>query len=168
MQETDIIINGTLIWYYYICKREVWLIAHGMNADQENENMELGRFIHENSYTRHKKEIDFGNIKIDVADSKDDGIIIQEIKKSSRYNKSARMQLLYYIYELRKSGVEAQGVLLFPEERKREQVELDDVSKNELDKAMEDIFKIIRCEKPPRPDKCKYCSKCAYAELCWA
>lgn len=22
-------INGTLIWYYFICKREVWLIGHG-------------------------------------------------------------------------------------------------------------------------------------------
>jgi CRISPR-associated exonuclease Cas4 len=23
-------VNGTLIWYSYICEREVWLIGHGI------------------------------------------------------------------------------------------------------------------------------------------
>ncbi|MCD6318594.1 Dna2/Cas4 domain-containing protein, partial [Candidatus Aerophobetes bacterium] len=24
-------ITGTLIWYYYICRREVWLMAHELH-----------------------------------------------------------------------------------------------------------------------------------------
>ena len=166
--ETDVSMNGTLIWYYYICRREVWLISHGLNADQENENMDIGRFIHENSYARSKKEIDFGNIKIDVVDNKEGNIVIQEIKKSSRYEKSARMQLLYYNYELKKSGLEAKGALLFPEEKKRGYIASDEILENELYAAIKDIFKIINMEKPPCAEKCKYCKMCSYAELCWA
>jgi len=29
-------ITGTLIWYYYICERECWLMAHQINPHQEN------------------------------------------------------------------------------------------------------------------------------------
>jgi len=105
MYEADVRINGTLIWYYFICKREVWLISHGITADQEDENIEIGRFIHENAYSREKKEIDFDNFKVDVADSIDGKIIVQEVKKSSKFKKSARMQLLFYIYEIKKSGI---------------------------------------------------------------
>lgn len=168
MNDTDVSINGTLIWYYYICKREVWLISHGINADQENEYMEIGKHIHENAYSRQKKEIDLGNIKIDVIDNKDGSIIIQEIKKTSKYLKSATMQLLYYIYEMKESLIEAKGILLFPEEKKREYVELDEGSKKELEETIEEIYKIINLEKPLLPIRCKYCRNCAYGELCWA
>ncbi|SHK18580.1 protein of unknown function DUF83 [Caminicella sporogenes DSM 14501] len=51
----DVKVNGTLIWYYYICKREVWLMAHNLTPDQDNQYIDLGRFIHENSYMREKK-----------------------------------------------------------------------------------------------------------------
>lgn len=95
--KSDISINGTLIWYYYICQREVWLISHGIEADQEDENIQIGKWIHENSYSREKKELDFGNIKVDITDNKDGSLIIQEIKKSSKFIKSAKMQLLFYL-----------------------------------------------------------------------
>jgi len=64
---------------------EVWLISHGITADQEDENIEIGRF--KNAYSREKKEIDFDNFKV-------------------KFKKSARMQLLFYIYEIKKSEKE--------------------------------------------------------------
>ncbi|HHG74358.1 MAG TPA: Dna2/Cas4 domain-containing protein, partial [Persephonella sp.] len=58
-------IGGTLIWYYYICKREVWLIGHGIEPEQENDYIALGRHIHEIFYQRRKKELTIDNtIKI--------------------------------------------------------------------------------------------------------
>jgi len=42
----------TLIWYYYICPREVWLMAHEINPEQDNPLMELGRIFHEYFITR--------------------------------------------------------------------------------------------------------------------
>jgi len=89
MYEADVRINGTLIWYYFICKREGMAYFPWITADQEDENIEIGRFIHENAYSREKKEIDFDNFKVDVADSIDGKIIVQEVKKSSKFKKSA-------------------------------------------------------------------------------
>ncbi len=64
-------INGTLIWYYYICPREVWLIGHSIEADQESDFLLLGRHIHEIFYKRQKKEFMIDNtIKIDILPSK--------------------------------------------------------------------------------------------------
>jgi CRISPR/Cas system-associated exonuclease Cas4 (RecB family) len=35
-------ITGTLLWYYAICKREVWLMAHSIAPDEENQALEMG------------------------------------------------------------------------------------------------------------------------------
>ena len=49
-------ITGTYVWYYCICKREVWLLSRGITPDQSDENMEIGRFLHEKAYAREKKK----------------------------------------------------------------------------------------------------------------
>lgn len=48
-------VNGTLFWYYNICKREVWLMTHQIVPDQQNDNISFGRFLHETTYQRNKK-----------------------------------------------------------------------------------------------------------------
>ncbi|MEI7989320.1 MAG: Dna2/Cas4 domain-containing protein, partial [Chloroflexota bacterium] len=45
----DILVTGTHIWYYYICKREVWLISHQITPDQENDNIALGKYFDQES-----------------------------------------------------------------------------------------------------------------------
>ncbi len=94
--------------------------------------------------------------------------MIGEVKKSSRYMKSAKMQLLYYLDTLRQMGMDAKGELLFPEERKKESVEWTEEAKQELERAMEDIRRIARMPVPPAPEKIQFCGKCAYREYCWA
>jgi CRISPR-associated exonuclease Cas4 len=49
-------ITGTLIWYYYICPREVWLMAHELNPNQEDSFLEIGRLLREDAYKREKKK----------------------------------------------------------------------------------------------------------------
>ena len=96
-------ITGTLVWYYYICHREVWLMAHGIEPDPDNTNIDIGRLIHETSFRREKKEIQFDNVKFDVITDGEDRIIVSEIKKSSRFKKSAVMQLAFYLSKLREA-----------------------------------------------------------------
>ena len=38
-------ITGTLIWYYYVCPREVWLIARELNPFQEDNFLEVGEIF---------------------------------------------------------------------------------------------------------------------------
>lgn len=161
-------VSGTYIWYYCICKREVWLLAHGIEADQQDENMQMGNAVHETAYRRDSKEIEFGHSKFDVITKENGKLLVGEIKKSSRFMESARMQLLFYLKELEEKGIHAEGALLFPEEKKRETVVLDDNSRKSLEAMVEDIKNIVNKEYPSLPFWNKYCKKCAYAEFCWA
>lgn len=168
MSHYEIPVTGTDIWYYYICPREVWLMKHQIAPDSEDENLEIGRFIHEYRYGRSKQELEIGSIKIDRLANRKGHLVVQEVKKSSRFMKSAKMQLLYYLYTIRQMGIEAKGELLFPEERKKEVVEWTEAAQQELEQAIADIRRIARMPVPPPPKKISFCAKCAYREYCWA
>lgn len=161
-------INGTLMWYYKICKREVWLMSRNIVPDQQDTNIDIGRFIHETSYGRNKKEIEFGNVKFDVLLNTKDELIIGETKKTSKFQEASQMQLLYYLRELRKANINAMGVLLYPEEKKRVEVELTGENILELEKAEDEILLIMNKETPPPIEKNKYCRSCGYREYCYA
>ncbi len=66
VEESDFKITGTLIWYYYICKREVWLMARQIVPEQENPHIEIGRFISDTTYKRDKKQIHLEGITMSI------------------------------------------------------------------------------------------------------
>lgn len=161
-------VSGTYVWYYVICKREVWLMSRAINPDQDYQSIDIGRFIHENSYSRESKEIEYNGMKFDIMKNKGGNIVIGEIKKSSRSLESAKMQLLFYLYELEKEGVKASGQLLIPEEKLKIELNLDDESRAKILSVINEIMILVNFSSPPHPTKCTYCHSCAYAELCWA
>lgn len=165
---SDFRVTGTYVWYYMVCKREVWLMSRAINPDEEHQAVDIGRFIHENTYSRDRKEIEYGGMKFDLIKNKDGSIIIGEIKKSSRHLESAKMQLLFYLYELKKGGVHAKGQLLIPEEKLRIDVVLDEESREKIKSVVTEITSLVESHSAPPPVKCPYCRSCAYAELCWA
>jgi len=161
-------VNGTLIWYYNICKREVWLMSRNIVPDQGDENIDFGRFLHEQTYKRNKKEILFGNVKFDVILSTKEKLVIGETKKTSKYSEASKWQLLYYLNVLKDAGIDAEGVLLYPEEKKRTEVVLNEYTLQELDKMKNNIIDIVQMETPPRVEKCKLCYNCGYKEYCYS
>jgi len=162
-------VNGTMMWYYYICHRQVWLTAHHITPDSDDPNIQLGRHISEQAYSRERKEISLGHVKLDIIRrAAGGGVVVAEVKKSSRYLRSARMQLLLYLEELEKRGVPAVGELRIPEERRRQTVRLEEAERQELDRAKRDILRIVYLSKPPEPVKIPLCRGCAYREFCWA
>lgn len=161
-------VDGTLVWYYNICKREVWLMSRNIVPDQNNENVDLGRFIHEQTYKRNDKEISFGNVKFDILFHSKGQIVIGETKKSSRYSEASKWQLMFYIKVLKDSGIDARGVLLYPEEKKRTDVYLDDAGRRELEEVIRNIETIIEMDSPPPAKKIGFCRNCAYGDYCYA
>lgn len=161
-------VTGTDIWYYFICKRECWLMIHRIAPDEEDDNLEIGRFIHEYRYGRGRKELEADHIKMDRIRKVNGELVVQEIKKSSKFRTSARYQLLYYLYTLNQMGIKARGELSFPEERANEEVRLTPAAIKELEDAIADIRTIARQPVPPSPKKIHFCNKCAYREYCWA
>lgn len=161
-------ITGTLIWYYFICKREVWLMAHEIKPFQDDPFLEIGRILHLESYKRERKEIEVEGMKFDILKRSDGNIIIAEIKKSSKFFESASMQLCFYLYKLKKIGFEAKGEILIPKEKKKFEIILDDEKINKLKKAIDEIKEIMTQEEPPEAKKINFCKNCAYKEFCFS
>jgi CRISPR-associated exonuclease Cas4 len=165
MENMDI--NGTMIWYYFVCKREVWLISHGIESDQEDDNIQIGKLLHEESYKRDNKEIAINNSRIDMVKDEGNNSVIVEIKKSSKTIDAAKMQLLYYIYEAKKDGFTITGELRIPKERKIIKVEPNEQNTKELEEAIERIKELVNGNIPELV-KNSHCRNCAYSEFCWA
>ncbi|MFZ3131967.1 MAG: Dna2/Cas4 domain-containing protein, partial [Desulfosporosinus sp.] len=60
------------------------------------------------------------------------------------------------------------GELLFPKEKRKEEVELTSELERELDVAALEIEKIAQQDTPPLLRKIPLCRNCAYKEFCWA
>jgi len=162
------ILGGTLIWYFFICPRQVWLIRHQLNPDQENRLIEVGKYLSEYSYPRESKEVILDGCKFDVLSSEKERLVVAEVKKSSAHLKSAIMQLAYYLSVLEKRGLKVKGEVRIPMEKKKIEVSLSEEIREELDRARKEIQEILSHEQPPPPKKCKYCRNCGYFEFCWA
>jgi CRISPR-associated exonuclease Cas4 len=161
-------ITGVLFQAYLICKRQVWLMAHKIVPDQDNKYIEIGRLIDDNSYGREKKKIHFDNMEIDVIKKEGNQLIVGEIKKTSKALGSAKLQLGFYLYQLKLNGIYAKGMILIPKEKKRIPIDLTIELEKEIIKAEESISEIIQLEAPPKLEKLKFCRKCAYEEFCWS
>ncbi|MCX8029879.1 MAG: CRISPR-associated protein Cas4 [Brevinematales bacterium] len=160
-------VNGTLIWYYTICKREAWLIGHRIVPDQKDNRIMMGRHIHKYFFSREKaKEVLIDNtIKVDLVKGRR---LIVEIKKSSKFIDSTRWQLLFYLYYLKhKKGVVMEGEISIPDEKKRVLVRLSEESEKEIEKIIGEIEELLKQEKSPKPEWIKYCKVCGYKEMCW-
>ena len=95
-------------------------------------------------------------------------LVIGETKKSSKYSEASKWQLMFYLSVLKQCGINAKGLLLYPEEKKRTEVILDDKSIEELRKMEDDIESITEKELPPEVVKINLCRNCAYSEYCFA
>lgn len=161
-------VTGTLVQCYYICRRQLWLMSRQLVPDQENPFIEIGRLIDNESFSRERKKIHFDNVVIDIVKKGDGELVVGEVKKSSKAYKSALMQLAFYLYKLKKNGIEASGELLFPEEKRRVAVDLTQELEGELEDVFLEIQKIAVRDKPPPAQKVGYCKNCGYREFCWS
>nr|WP_244406332.1 CRISPR-associated protein Cas4 [Thermovirga lienii] len=161
-------IGGTLVWYYFICKRQVWLMARGIEPERTNDALMIGKLLSERTYERERHNVKFGDNSFDIVRKEEGVVVVGEIKKSSRFEHAAKMQLLHYLYVLQKDGVEAEGELLFPKERKKERVKLESKTIKLLEQIYEDIHKLAEAANPPVLKRNRYCSGCAYRYWCWS
>lgn len=160
-------INGTMIQYYRVCQKKLWYFVHNLQMEQNSENVSIGRSIHDYSYQRNKlKEIELDSIvKFDRIDNK----FIYEIKKSRAIDEAHVLQMKFYLWYLRKRGIDGlKGKLQYPLLKETHIVELSDEDSALFEEIQKDILAILGQETPPHGGRSKLCRKCAYEELCWS
>jgi CRISPR-associated exonuclease Cas4 len=161
-------VTGTLVWYYAVCPREAWLIAHQMEPEREFDLLAEGRLNQEAHYKRATKELSLPGMRLDQVRREGGRLIVSEVKKTSRFLPATRLQLGYYLWRLAEEGMNASGEILVPKERKRELVELTLELKAEVEALLERIEALLREPVPPPAKKIPFCRRCAYAEFCWS
>ncbi len=163
-------VTGTMVAYYHICKRKLWLFAKGMDFEQivPNDDILIGRLISQKSFNRERmKEIQVGDSVIDFL-RVGDKIVVHEVKKSPKFEDAHIWQVKYYIYLLRKAGMDACcGVIHYPRSMRKVEVEFSDEDIKAMEKAIEKIKEVVNSPTPPPVKRSSFCKKCAYYEYCY-
>lgn len=160
--------TGTQINYFIVCPTKLWYFSRGISMEQTSDLVAIGKFIHENTYKKNKKEVLIDS-KIGIDFIKKGGeIVLHEVKKSKKLERAHYFQLLYYIYYLKRiKGIEnVSGEIDYPEQRETKRVELTEDAEKELLAIMQNTTRVIALDNPPSPEKKTYCRKCSYFEFC--
>ncbi len=161
-------LTGTKIAYYIVCKRKLWLFSNHITFESSSELVGIGKLISETSFKRERqKEILLGDtVKIDFVRIGDE-VVIHEVKKSRKLEEAHIWQVKFYIYTLKKMGVECtSGVIHYPKLLRKIDVGLEKEDEKMIEKIREDTRKLLKGEIPP-PIKVSYCKKCAYYQFCY-
>lgn len=165
-------ITGTLINYYFHCKRQCWLFGNRINLEDNSEDVRIGRVLHElKNEEKENKEISIDNIKIDRI-TKD---YLIEIKKSDADIEAVKWQVLLYLKKLKDKGINKKGKIEFIEKNKQEKkihyIELTDEYEKELIELSNKINNLLTTEYPPlliqQANISNKCKKCAYYSYCF-
>lgn len=129
-------VNGTLINYYFHCKRQCYLHGNRLNLEDNSEIVQIGKAIYEERLQSSNSEIAIENIKLDKLTKE----YLTEVKKSDADVEAAKWQLLYYLSVLKNKGIYRKGKLEFVEKNKSNKkvviLELTEERENELKKLL--------------------------------
>ena len=161
-------VNGTLMNYYFHCKRQCFLHGNRINLENNSENVKIGKALHEAKLSDGKNtELEIDNIKIDKISAE----YLTELKKSDADETASKWQLYYYLYVLKSKGIQRKGKLQFLEKNKQESktlvLELTPEIEEQLLKHIREIEVLIKSDVLPPVLHKKQCSKCAYYEYCY-
>ncbi|MGL5870279.1 CRISPR-associated protein Cas4 [Clostridium chrysemydis] len=160
-------VNGTLINYYFHCKRQCYFHGNRLNLEDNSENVSIGKALHEERNKRNNTEIEIDNIKIDKLTNE----YLTEVKKSDADVEAAKWQLLYYLKVLKDKGIFRKGKLEFIEKNKTKKkillFELTKENEKEICEITNNIEKLILQEDIPKVLNESKCKKCAYYEYCY-
>lgn len=161
-------VNGTLVNYYFHCRRQCYLHGNRMNLEDNSELVQIGRAIHEEKAAgSSNSEVAIDNIRLDKLTSE----YLTEIKKSDADEEAAKWQLYYYLYVLKSKGIERKGRLQFVEKNKSQTktliLELTPDIEEKLRGYISDIESLIEQEVIPQPSDKAQCKKCSYYEYCY-
>lgn len=163
-------VTGSLIGMYHICKRELWLHANHIRMEHNSELVSEGKQLHEHAYPQRAeryREIVLDGSKIDFYDPHDK--VVHEIKKSDKFEMATVAQVQFYLYLLRRNGVEgATGLIEYPKLRQTLTVTLTEEDVPVVEGwvcAIEEITDSEQC--PPRLTKSK-CRSCSYFDFCYS
>ena len=162
--------TATLINYFHICHRKLWLHANDIRMEHSSDVVTEGKLIGENTYQQRPVkyvELQIDGIKIDFYDAKNR--VVHEVKKSDKIETAHEAQVKYYLYVLKKHGIDgATGIIEYPTIRHTTHVELSEDDLNLIPLWEAEIASIISSDAIPVVIEKPICKKCSYFEFCYS
>ncbi len=153
--------------YYFHCKRQCYLFGNRMNLEDNSEEVQIGKALHEERDSFDNTEIAIENVRLDKLTKE----YLTEVKKSDADVEASRWQLLLYLKILKEKGVIRKGKLEFIEKNKSahkvEIVELTPELEEQLKDYEEKIEQLLAGNEVPEVLNTAKCKKCAYYEYCY-
>lgn len=169
MRPTTRPISATHVSYYHLCHRKLWLFHRDIKMEQTSEAVGEGKLIEQQSYTRRAtrwRELDLGFLKIDHFDAS--ARVVREVKKSPKLERAHVAQVQYYLRVLERAGIGGvRGVIEYPKQRRRREVELTEEVRREIEGWEAEIERIVGLERCPERVRKGYCNTCAYYDFCF-
>jgi len=161
-------VTGTMVNYFFHCKRQCWLFANRVNLEDNSEDVHIGRVMHEirKEEGKNDSEIAIESIKVDSISDE----YVTEIKKSDADITAAKWQLIFYLKILKDKGIERKGRLEVAEKNKQSKkyhtYELTTDLEKELEEVISNVEKLVISQQVPLVERNNKCKKCAYYEYC--
>jgi CRISPR-associated exonuclease Cas4 len=163
-------VTGTMVAYYHICRRKLWLFARGLNLENVSGNPDVvkGKLIHESRFQRENyRDLSFDRVQIDFIKFGDQ-IYLHEIKKSRKFEEAHIMQMKYYIFYLNSRGVRCfAGTIHYPTAMRKVEVTFNREDELRIVEALRGIENILKKNIPPGKINRKFCRRCAYFDFCY-
>ena len=150
-------ITGVMVYYYKVCHRKLWYFYHEIQMEQDNQNVQIGRVLDENTYRREDKHINIDNvINVDFIRTKG---VLHEVKKSKKIEQASIMH--------KKGVANLTGNLDYQLLKETVDVLLSDDDIIMIDDILKEIEAIVAETVPPTLTKKNICKSCAYFDLCY-
>lgn len=163
------LLTASHITYFILCHRKLWLFANGLTMEHSSEIVSDGKLLHETSYQgRAEKytEVEIGGVKIDFYDARNK--TIHETKRSNKVEDAHEWQLKYYIYILKRYGVDGvKGILEYPKLKQRKEIWLSGKDEEYIRTIIPQIENLVSAETCPERIKKSLCRNCSYHDFCW-
>lgn len=160
------LLSGTLIHYYTTCRREAWLYSRRIHADQWDENIAIGKALAEIKEDQ-LQAFPFSQLKFDKIGKQRGHYLVTEYKKTLKNPEGAKMQLLFYMYQLKTSlklkqinGKVISGKTVLFVEGSEENME-------KMRALIDDVCDFLETDTPPPFVKIKFCKACGYRDYCY-
>jgi CRISPR-associated exonuclease Cas4 len=114
--------------------------------ERESDQVALGQLLHEESFQRKKKEVLIDDlIRLDFYDDE----AIHDMKKGRSMEEAHRAQLLYYLWYLKRKGVEGlKGVINYPKQKRSVEIALTPDAEEQVEEWLQQAQEVIQRETP--------------------
>lgn len=164
-------VSGTMISYYFTCKRKLWLFSKDLDMEgiQPTLDLIIGKLLNLKSYKQEKhKEFEIEDCVIDFITFKDE-VIVHETKKSRKFEEAHIWQTKYYVFILRRYGLNVtRGIIHYPKLMRKMEVVFSEEDQKKILEAISGVKEILALRKPPPVLNKGFCQKCSYYDLCYA